>query len=234
MSQYVDINAFNECKLLDESFIVERIVEKKKVKGGYKYLVKWEGYEENQNTWEPVENLTNVQHLVDEFETQLLEKKRKREETEEALKKKDNILEMKKIDEFKFDAKVYTSDIDMAEIETKTKKEPIPKKEPTPKKEPITVKLPEKKKKLVIEDESGEKPKPVPKPELIGDINIHVPLKIVLPKILNDKPIEFNFLIEWQKVGDVIPKPSYLSSHILKKKYPEMVFEFYESHIKFL
>jgi hypothetical protein len=54
----------------DEIFQVEKIVDKKWWDDDkcYKYLVKWEGYEDDDNTWEPVENLDQVQPLLQKFE----------------------------------------------------------------------------------------------------------------------------------------------------------------------
>lgn len=49
-------------------YIVEKILEKKKFNGTYKYKVKWEGFPYDQCTWEPFENLKNVQGLIEEFE----------------------------------------------------------------------------------------------------------------------------------------------------------------------
>jgi hypothetical protein len=251
MAKYVDINAFNECEVLEEEYTVEKILDKKKIKGEFKYLVKWEGWDEKDSTWEPLENLQNVQGLVEQFEDQLLEKKRKRDEEDEqkATKNKDSIFGNKKIEEFKFDDQVYTVDskkdeemkqkdetkIDniKEEIKRKELKKEVKKDEELVKKDPITMKLPEKKKKLVL-DNVPEKAKQNQKEDLIGNININIPLRIISAKIIKDKPIEFNFLLEWIKVGDVTPKPSFVNSTILKKKYPEMVFEFYESNMKLL
>lgn len=34
------------------------------------YLVKWEGFEEKDATWEPLSNLGNVKELIKEFDRQ--------------------------------------------------------------------------------------------------------------------------------------------------------------------
>jgi len=52
----------------EDFFTVEKIIDKKKEGKKLFYLVKWEGYPEEQNTWEPVANLSNVKDLVKEFE----------------------------------------------------------------------------------------------------------------------------------------------------------------------
>lgn len=50
-------------------FEVEKIISKKIDKKGRKlYLVKWKGYGQADNTWEPISNLETVPDLIDEFE----------------------------------------------------------------------------------------------------------------------------------------------------------------------
>ena len=51
-------------------------IRKKRIdkKGKPFYLIKWEGYPESQNTWEPPENLVTIQPLVDAFEESLKSK----------------------------------------------------------------------------------------------------------------------------------------------------------------
>ena len=46
---------------------IEKLLGKKEVRGKVKYRVHWKGYSARHDTWEPVENLTNCQDLIDEF-----------------------------------------------------------------------------------------------------------------------------------------------------------------------
>ena len=50
----------------EEVFSVEKIVSKQVVGGKTQYLLKWKGYNSDENTWEPEENL-DCQDLLDEF-----------------------------------------------------------------------------------------------------------------------------------------------------------------------
>ena len=68
MSGKLDIDAFEEYTVLEQEYEVEKIVDKKVSKGVTKYLVKWVGWGDADNTWEPIENLQNVLTLVEEFE----------------------------------------------------------------------------------------------------------------------------------------------------------------------
>ncbi|CAG2100802.1 unnamed protein product [Medioppia subpectinata] len=55
-----------------EDYVVEKVVDKRNVKGKIQYLLKWKGYPDEENTWEPKENL-DCDGLIDAFE----EKRRK-------------------------------------------------------------------------------------------------------------------------------------------------------------
>jgi hypothetical protein len=46
----------------------QKIENKRIVNGKTEYFVKWVGYSSAQNTWEPVEYLTNNRHLIKSFE----------------------------------------------------------------------------------------------------------------------------------------------------------------------
>jgi len=61
-----------------EEWEVEKIMNKRKVQGKKKYLVRWKGCTAEEDTWESRENLRNAMELVEEFEKEYC-----REEEEE-------------------------------------------------------------------------------------------------------------------------------------------------------
>ena len=50
-----------------EEFEVEKILNKRVVRGKEKFLVQWKGYTAEGDTWESRENLKNTRELVEEF-----------------------------------------------------------------------------------------------------------------------------------------------------------------------
>lgn len=64
--------SITEAPINNQIWEVEKIVEHKKLKNGkYKYLVKWVGYNDSDNTWEPQNNL----RLINKSEMSTLKKK---------------------------------------------------------------------------------------------------------------------------------------------------------------
>ena len=61
----------------EEEFEVEKILNKRIVRGKEKFLVRWKGYTAEEDTWESRKNLKNKKELVEEF------KREYREEVEE-------------------------------------------------------------------------------------------------------------------------------------------------------
>ena len=56
----------------EDLFIVEKILRKKRnEEGDVRYLVKWEGYDHEENTWEPPESFSGCPLLLESFEMQL-------------------------------------------------------------------------------------------------------------------------------------------------------------------
>jgi len=52
----------------EEEWEVERILNKRQVRGKDKYLVRWKGFTAESDTWEERENLKNAQETIQEFE----------------------------------------------------------------------------------------------------------------------------------------------------------------------
>jgi len=47
---------------------IEKILNKRKIRGVIKYLVQWKGFTVEHDSWEKEENLENTKELVAEFE----------------------------------------------------------------------------------------------------------------------------------------------------------------------
>lgn len=59
----------------EEEYLVEALLDKRKVGGRTEYLVKWENYDHDQNTWEPTDNL-NCASLIAAYEENEANKRR--------------------------------------------------------------------------------------------------------------------------------------------------------------
>jgi len=66
-----------------EEWEVEKILNKKKIRGVEKYLIRWKGFTMEGDTWERRENLENVEELIKEFEQGGIEVRRQEGEVDE-------------------------------------------------------------------------------------------------------------------------------------------------------
>ena len=51
-----------------EEWEVKKILNKKKMRGVEKYLIRWKGFTAEGDTWKRKENLKNAKELIEEFE----------------------------------------------------------------------------------------------------------------------------------------------------------------------
>lgn len=60
----------------EEEFVVEKVLNVRMKNGRKEYYLKWKGYSDNENTWEPLENCGDCDDLIKIFEDNLKKKKK--------------------------------------------------------------------------------------------------------------------------------------------------------------
>jgi len=77
-----------------EEWEVEKILNKRKIRGVDKYLMRWKGFTAESDTWEKEEDLKNAKELVDNFEERIRTEIRRQKEVVEKKREKEEYRRM--------------------------------------------------------------------------------------------------------------------------------------------
>ena len=192
----------------DAMYNVEKILDRRKAKNKLLYKIKWEGYPMNQCTWEPLENLSTVLELVEEYDRSHPMKQNKK------AKPKNNLLGQKK------------------ELPTEEKKEIIKiiDKKPEVSQEEEKIEKIEKIPFLDEEHQSQQNYTIIPPSEICQKYKIDDSLKRV--KTVRKKNDKLMAVIEKMKDNGDLEEIE-METIRLKTVNPWILLDFYESKIKF-
>ena len=70
-----------------EEWEIEKILNKRKIRGVKKYLVRWKGFTAEHNTWERKKALVNARKVLEEFERRMNTEVRRQEKLDMAEEK---------------------------------------------------------------------------------------------------------------------------------------------------
>ncbi|CAL8123709.1 unnamed protein product [Orchesella dallaii] len=59
--------------VLEDEYVVEKILDRRESNGQVFYLIKWQGFSDQDNTWEPYDNVSDCPELIKDFEDRLVE-----------------------------------------------------------------------------------------------------------------------------------------------------------------
>jgi len=213
----------DENNLPEQVYIVEKILGKKKDKSGQvRYLIKWEGYGDKDNTWEREENVLS-KRLITEFELEQTAKKSKR--------KRSSVSSQQKRKSFGSESGSEIKDPKSQERERKKSDELTTQEENEPENNNTKSNgnIETEKKSESTDEKSKFESQTTAKPRR-GVPNKHgFDRGLELEEILGVSDVcnELVFLVKWQDCdeADILP------THKVSEKYPQRVIKFYEKHL---
>lgn len=229
----------------EEEYVVEKIVDKRTTKSGkVEYYLKWKGYDDSQNTWEPKENL-DCAELIQDFEAKHKKEDDAKKAAKAAKKRRistssnegSTVSSKKNDDSVKSSSKKRKADSETKD-ETKEKEKP---KEKQKKDEEKSKKDEERSKKKedstprretskasdkIISDAENEKA-----PKEKNGIDKETPFDKGLEpeKIIGATDIsgQLAFLVQWKNSNKAMLIPSKLA----RQRCPQLVIDFYEERL---
>lgn len=208
-----------EDSLSENEYYVEKVLDKKIEDGEVKYLIKWEGWSIDQSTWEPIENLNNINHLIEDFEREALElrdKEKKRKVGRPPLRES-----MKKLIEDREKDKGNTKQLfNSQKVFSEKNKDNISSSSKT------TLKNNDQQSKEKIEENKLDS-------EISDLLEMNEPDEIIGVK--KDKNNGILCLLKFKERPDGLQiENTYIPSNVLKERFPKVLIRFYESKIKFI
>ena len=77
--------------VIEKEYEVEKIIDKRIINDKIEYLIKWKGYSDFENTWEPIENMSNAKEIIFEYEEKIKEQENNKFKTPlKNIKKRNN------------------------------------------------------------------------------------------------------------------------------------------------
>lgn len=193
----------------DEEYYVEKILAKRDYPE-VRYLIKWDGWDIKDSTWEPIENLWNAMELVDEFEKR------------EAIKKHDKTFKKEALIQ-KSKQSVYNKYIEYEEA--------------TPPRQKTISNFKEKEEQKSFKEYRSSKIKKEKEKEKKDNVLMRFPNEEEAESIKTVKLIKdaIHCLVSFKPRSNGIKSDdAFVPSAVLADRIPNMLIDFYESKIKFI
>ncbi|XP_016656170.1 chromobox protein homolog 1-like [Acyrthosiphon pisum] len=208
----IDVSSDTAVEQEDE-YIVEKILDKRVIKNKVEYFLKWNGYDDTDNTWEPLENL-NCKDLIIDFEKNLKQQndRKKKEKLERGRKRTSSEAGLSQDSKKHRNSSIYNSKIRVEKADESSEAGPsIPKKSKTLLTENNENSVTEGSKEIENNSTTTSIKKQVK--EIIGATNFNGSLE---------------FLVKWEGLR----KTEFVSAEELKLKCPQILIKYYEGKLK--